>query len=74
MSFTVDGTQVHAYRAAPQGRSGLPVVLVVSEIFGVHEYIADVCRRTAHAGYLAIAPELFARQGDPGPTARWPSS
>ena len=66
MSFTVDGTQVHAYRAAPQGRSGLPVVLVVSEIFGVHEYIADVCRRLAHAGYLAIAPELFARQGDPG--------
>lgn len=66
VSFTVDGTQVHAYRAAPQGRSGLPVVLVVSEIFGVHEYIADVCRRLAHAGYLAIAPELFARQGDPG--------
>ena len=66
VSFTVDGTQVHAYRAAPQGRSGLPVVLVVSEIFGVHEYIADVCGRLAHAGYLAIAAELFARQGDPG--------
>lgn len=66
VSFTVDGAQVHAYRAAPQGRSGLPVVLVVSEIFGVHAYIADICRRLAHAGYLAIAPELFARQGDPG--------
>jgi len=52
------------YRAAPQGRSGLPVVLVVSEIFGVHEYIADVARRFARAGYFAIAPELFVRQGD----------
>jgi carboxymethylenebutenolidase len=41
------------------------VVLVVSEIFGVHEYIADVCRRLAKEGYLAIAPELFARYGDP---------
>jgi len=54
-----------AYRAAPAGRSSLPVVLVVQEIFGVHEYIADVCRRLAHAGYLAIAPALYARQGDP---------
>ena len=42
----------------------LPVVLVVSEIFGVHEHIADVARRFAHLGYLAIAPELFVRQGD----------
>ncbi|MBS0302629.1 MAG: dienelactone hydrolase family protein [Proteobacteria bacterium] len=66
VSFAVNGTPVHAYRAAPQGRTDLPVVLVVSEIFGVHEYIADVCRRLAHAGYLAIAPDLFARQGDPG--------
>jgi carboxymethylenebutenolidase len=41
------------------------VVLVISEIFGVHEYIADVTRRFAKAGYLAIAPELFVRQGDP---------
>ena len=65
VSFAVDGAQVYAYRAAPQGRTGLPVVLVVSEIFGVHEYIADVCRRLARAGYLALAPDLFARQGDP---------
>jgi carboxymethylenebutenolidase len=43
----------------------LPVVLVVHEIFGVHEYIADTCRRFAQAGYLAVAPEFFARQGDP---------
>ncbi|CAG2148146.1 hypothetical protein LMG31506_03753 [Cupriavidus yeoncheonensis] len=54
-----------AYRAQPEGRTKLPVVLVVSEIFGVHEHIADVCRRFAKLGYLAIAPELFARQGDP---------
>jgi carboxymethylenebutenolidase len=48
----------------PAGRSELPVVLVVSEVFGVHEHIADVARRFAKAGYLAIAPELFVRQGD----------
>ncbi|MEO8279541.1 MAG: dienelactone hydrolase family protein [Ideonella sp.] len=53
-----------AYRAAPAGKTGLPVVLVISEIFGVHEHIADVARRFAHQGYLAIAPELFVRQGD----------
>jgi len=65
ISYTVDGFKVPAYRAAPAGKTGLPVVLVVHEIFGVHEYIADTCRRLAHAGYLAIAPELYARQGDP---------
>lgn len=59
-----DGDLV-AYRAMPAGKTGLPVVMVVSEIFGVHEYIADVCRRLAKEGYLAIAPELFARYGDP---------
>ncbi len=63
--YEVDGFKVPAYRAAPAGRANLPVVLVVHEVFGVHEYIADVARRLAHAGYLAIAPELFARQGDP---------
>jgi len=57
--------EVPAYRAMPAGKTKLPTVLVVSEIFGVHEYIKDVCRRFAHKGYLAIAPELFARQGDP---------
>ena len=65
VSFTVGGFQVPAYRAAPAGKTGLPVVLVIQEIFGVHEYIADTCRRFAKAGYLAIAPELYARQGDP---------
>jgi carboxymethylenebutenolidase len=66
ITYEVNGFKVPAYRAAPAGRTGLPVVLVVHEIFGVHEYIADTARRLAHAGYLAIAPELFARQGDPG--------
>lgn len=60
----VNGFAMPAYRAAPAGQTGLPVVLVLSEIFGVHEYIADTARRLARAGYLAIAPELFVRQGD----------
>ena len=59
-----DGEMV-AYRALPKGALRPPVVLVVSEIFGVHEHIQDVCRRLAKLGYCAIAPELFARQGDP---------
>jgi carboxymethylenebutenolidase len=60
----VNGYKMPAYRAAPAGKTGLPVVLVLSEVFGVHEYIADTARRFAKAGYLAIAPELFVRQGD----------
>jgi len=63
-TFAVNGFQVPAYFAAPEGKTGLPVVLVVQEIFGVHEYIADTCRRLAREGYLAIAPDLYARQGD----------
>lgn len=55
-----------AYRAVPAGKTNAPVVLVVSEIFGVHEYIADVVRRLAKLGCVAIAPELFVRQGDAG--------
>jgi len=65
IAYEVNGFRVPAYRAAPAGRTGLPVVLVVQEIFGVHEYIADTARRFANAGYLAIAPQLYARQGDP---------
>lgn len=60
----VNGYKMPAYRAAPVGKTDLPVVLVLSEIFGVHEYIADTARRFAKAGYMAIAPELFVRQGD----------
>jgi carboxymethylenebutenolidase len=59
-----DGEMV-AYRATPKGAARPPVILVVSEIFGAHEYIRDVCRRLAKLGYFAVAPELFARQGDP---------
>jgi carboxymethylenebutenolidase len=58
------GGEIPAYRAMPASGGPFPVVLVVQEIFGVHEYIKDVCRRLAHLGYLAIAPELYARQGD----------
>jgi carboxymethylenebutenolidase len=65
VSYEVNGFKVPAFFAAPAGKTNLPVVLVVQEIFGVHEYIADTCRRFAKAGYLAIAPELYARQGDP---------
>lgn len=55
---------IPAYYAAPaKGKHG--VILVIQEIFGVHEHIKDVCRRLAHAGYFAVAPELFVRQGDP---------
>jgi carboxymethylenebutenolidase len=68
VTITVGDFKMPAYRAMPAGRAGnsakLPVVLVVSEIFGVHEHIADVARRFAKLGYLAIAPELFVRQGD----------
>ena len=65
VTIDVQGFKMPAYRSAPAGKTGLPVVLVISEIFGVHEYIADVTRRLAQAGYMAIAPELFVRQGDP---------
>src|ERR1035437_9032562 len=63
--ITVNGQKVPVYRAQPEGKRNLPIVLVVSEIFGVHEHIADVARRFAKLGYLALAPELFVRQGDP---------
>ena len=56
--------QIPAYRALPRGAGPFPVVLVVQEIFGVHEHIKDICRRFAKLGYLAVAPELYARQGD----------
>ena len=64
-TYEVNGFKVPAFYAAPAGKSNLPVVLVVQEVFGVHEYIADTARRFARAGYLAVAPELYARQGDP---------
>jgi carboxymethylenebutenolidase len=60
---TADGT-IPAYRAMPERGGSFPVALVVQEIFGVHEHIKDICRRLAKLGYLAVAPELYARQGD----------
>jgi len=65
-TIPVGDFKMPAYRAAPAGKANAPVVLVVSEIFGVHEHIADVARRFAKAGYFAVAPELFVRQGDAG--------
>ncbi|MDG3006826.1 dienelactone hydrolase family protein [Paludisphaera mucosa] len=60
---TADG-KIPGYRALPTGAGPFPVVLVVQEIFGVHEHIKDICRRLAKLGYYAIAPELYFRQGD----------
>jgi len=61
--------EIPAYRAMPATGKGFPVMLVVQEIFGVHEHIKDVCRRLAKIGYLGIAPELYHRQGDPSKLA-----
>ncbi|MGX9699804.1 dienelactone hydrolase family protein [Janthinobacterium lividum] len=72
MSVMVDGQAVPVYAAQPEGKTGLPVVLVISEIFGVHEHIADMARRFAKQGYLALAPDLFVRQGDPTKVASIP--
>ncbi len=63
--FPSAGIQVPAYLARPEAGTNWPVVLVVQEIFGVHEHIRDICRRLAKRGYLALAPELYVRQGDP---------
>lgn len=68
----VAGGEMPAYRAAPQAAGKAPLILVVSEIFGVHEYLRDVCRRLAKQGYFAVAPELFMRQGDPRSIASIP--
>lgn len=64
VKIPVKDGEIPAYRAMPAKGKNFPTVLVVQEIFGVHEHIKDVCRRFAKAGYLAIAPEMYARQGD----------
>jgi carboxymethylenebutenolidase len=64
IKIPVSDGQMPAYRAMPEKGGPFPVVLVVQEIFGVHEHIKDICRRFAKLGYLAVAPELYARQGD----------
>ncbi|MFN0087519.1 MAG: dienelactone hydrolase family protein [Blastocatellia bacterium] len=64
VKISVKDGEIPAYRAMPSKGKNFPTVLVVQEIFGVHEHIKDICRRFAKAGYLAIAAELYARQGD----------
>jgi carboxymethylenebutenolidase len=66
VSVPVSDGKIPAYRAKPSNKTNLPIILVVQEIFGVHEHIKDICRRLAHLGYYAIAPSLYARYGDPG--------
>ena len=68
---TADG-EMPAYRAMPATGGPFPTVLVIQEVFGVHEHIKDICRRLAKVGYFAIAPELYARQGDPSQYADIP--
>ncbi len=64
VKIPVTGGEIPAYRALPATGGPFPTVLVVQEIFGVHEHIKDICRRLAKLGYLAVAPEMYARQGD----------
>jgi carboxymethylenebutenolidase len=65
INLTIDGQAVPMYFARPEGQDKPPVMIVISEIFGLHEHIADVARRFAKQGYLALAPDFFIRQGDP---------
>lgn len=62
----VGDDDMFAYRARPAHKKSAPVILVVPEIFGVHAYLEDVCRRFAQAGFYAIAPEIFFRHSEPG--------
>jgi carboxymethylenebutenolidase len=64
VKIPVKDGEMPAYRAQPAKGGPFPTILVVQEIFGVHEHIKDICRRLAKLGYLAVAPELYARQGD----------
>ena len=63
-TFQSGDLRMNAYRAKPAGKRNLPVILVVQEIFGLHEWVKDICRRYAKAGFYAIAPDLYQRQGD----------
>jgi carboxymethylenebutenolidase len=64
VDIPVDGAKLPCYLARPKAAGKYPVVMVIHEIFGVHEYIKDICRRLAKAGYMALAPDLFSRHGD----------
>src|SRR5277367_451944 len=65
VSIPVADGKIPGYRARPAGKTHAPVILVVQEVFGVHEHIKDICRRFAKLGAYAIAPSLYARYGDP---------
>jgi carboxymethylenebutenolidase len=64
VKIPVKDGQIPAYRAMPAKGGNFPVILVIQEIFGVHEYIQDICRRLAKQGYYAIAPAMFSREAD----------
>lgn len=64
VSIPVADGKIPGYRALPEGAGPFPTVLVIQEIFGVHEHIKDICRRFAKLGYFAVAPELYSREGD----------
>jgi carboxymethylenebutenolidase len=64
IQFSTGGIKMGAYRAKPKGKQHLPTIIVVQEIFGLHEWVRDIVRRFAKAGYYAIAPDLYQRQGD----------
>jgi carboxymethylenebutenolidase len=67
------GQPIRGYIARPDGHGRYPAVIVVNEVFGLHEYIRDICRRFAKLGYVAIAPGFFDRAGDPAPLTDFPS-
>ncbi len=64
VQFKTGDIMMNAYRAKPKGKKHAPVIFVIQEIFGLHEWVRDMCRRYAKAGYYAIAPDLYQRQGD----------
>jgi carboxymethylenebutenolidase len=64
VKIPVKDGEMPGYRAMPASGGPFATVLVIQEIFGVHEHIKDVCRRFAKLGYFAVAPALYARQGD----------
>ena len=64
VKIPVAGGEIPAYRAMPASGGPFPTLLVVHEIFGVHEHIKDICRRLAKLGYFAVAPLLYSREGD----------
>jgi len=64
VKIPVEGGSIPGYRAMPHAGAPFPAILVVQEVFGVHEHIKDICRRLAKVGYFAVAPALYAREGD----------